>query len=67
MSTSTSTTAPYLRLPLCDYPAESRPREEPRVRRQENGFRHTPQIKFTDISQKKVNFALVPILLDLPE
>ena len=64
-----------LRLPLCDYPAEGRVREEPRVRRQENGF--CQQIKFTDNSQKKVKlaqcqeknswrgFPLLPILLDL--
>ena len=55
------------RLPLCDYPAEGRVREEPRVRRQENGF--CQQIKFTDNSQKKVKFppplALLPIFLDL--
>ena len=44
------------RLPLCDYPAEGRIREEPRVRRQENGF--CQQIKFTDNSQKKVKLAL---------
>ena len=43
------------RLPLCDYPAEGRVREEPRVRRQENGF--CQQIKFTDNSQKKVKLA----------
>ena len=42
-------------LPLCDYPAEGRIREEPRVRRQENGF--CQQIKFTDNSQKKVKLS----------